>query len=69
VQEEGRSPTPSNRLDMASKREFRSENEVTETEGQVSYGRIILWVIVGLAIAIGVVSYFRYAKLLPPLLG
>jgi len=54
---------------MSSKREFRSENEVTETEGQVSKGRVILWVIVGIAIAVGVVSYFRYAKLLPPLLG
>jgi hypothetical protein len=54
---------------MASKREFRSESEITDTEGQVSYGRIILWVIVGIVIAIGVVSYFKYAKLLPPLLG
>jgi len=54
---------------MSSKREFRSENEITETEGQVSYGRIILWMIVGIAILVGVVSYFRYAKLLPPLLG
>jgi len=54
---------------MSSKREIRSENEIAETEGQVSYGRIVLWVIVGIAIAVGVVSYFRYAKLLPPLLG
>jgi hypothetical protein len=54
---------------MASKREVRPGNEITETEGQVSYGRIILWVIVGIAILVGVVSYFRYAKLLPPLLG
>jgi hypothetical protein len=54
---------------MAFKRDIRSENEITETEGQVSYGRIILWSVVGIAIAIGVVSYFKYAKLLPPLLG
>jgi len=54
---------------MAPKREFRSEGEVTDTDGQVSYGRITLWVVVGIAIAIGVVSYFKYAKLLPPLLG
>ena len=54
---------------MSPKREIRSENEISETEGQVGYGRIILWVIVGIAIAVGVVSYFRYAKLLPPLLG
>ena len=54
---------------MASKREIRSENEITETGEHVSYGRVILWVIVGIAIVVGVVSYFRYAKLLPPLLG
>jgi hypothetical protein len=52
---------------MAFKRDIRSEN--AETEGQVSYGRIIFWSVVGIAIAIGVVSYFKYAKLLPPLLG
>ena len=54
---------------MTSKREFRSENEITETEGEVSYGRIALWAIVGIGVVIGVVSYFKYAKLLPPLLG
>ena len=54
---------------MASKREIRSESEITETEGRVSTGRIILWALVGVAIAVGVVSYFKYAKLLPPLLG
>jgi hypothetical protein len=54
---------------MASKREFRSEGEITDTEGKVSYGRIILWTLVGIGIVVGVISYFRYAKLLPPLLG
>ena len=54
---------------MASKREFRSESEITDTEGQVSYGRIILWAVVAIVIVVGVVSYFKYAKLLPPLMG
>ncbi|MEO6526797.1 MAG: hypothetical protein ABIP93_09255 [Gemmatimonadaceae bacterium] len=54
---------------MLPKREFRSDSEITETEGLLSYRRIAFWVIVGLAIAIGVVSYFKYARLLPPLLG
>jgi hypothetical protein len=54
---------------MAFKREFRSESEITDTEGRVSYGRVILWTIAGIAIVIGVISYFKYAKLLPPLLG
>jgi hypothetical protein len=54
---------------MAPKREFRSENEITETEGEVSYGRIILWTLAGIGVIIGVVSYFKYARLLPPLLG
>ena len=69
MQEEGRSPTPSYRLDMAFKREVRSESEITETVSRVSYTRIILWTLVGIAIVVGVVSYFKYAKLLPPLLG
>jgi hypothetical protein len=54
---------------MVPKREFRSETEITDTEGVVSYGRIILWTLAGIGIAIGVVSYFKYARLLPPLLG
>jgi len=54
---------------MASKREIRSESEITDSDGRVSAGRIVLWVLVGVAIVVGVVSYFKYAKLLPPLLG
>ena len=54
---------------MASKNEIRSDTEVTETEGNVSYGRIILWTLAGIGVVIGVVSYFKYARLLPPLLG
>ena len=54
---------------MAPKNEIRSENEITEVEGAVSYGRIILWTLVGIGVVIGVVSYFKYARLLPPLLG
>jgi hypothetical protein len=54
---------------MRPTREFRVEHEVTETENDVSYRKIALWVAVGLAIVAGVVSYFKYAKLLAPLLG
>ena len=39
-----------------------------ETEQEVSYRKIVLWVVVGLAIIAGIVSYFKYAKLLAPLL-
>lgn len=53
---------------MRPTREFRVEPEVTETEN-VSYRKIVLWVAVGLAIVAGVVSYFKYAKLLAPFLG
>ena len=52
---------------MRPSREFRSEPEITETEHAVSYRKIVLWVIVGLAVVVGVVSYFKYAKLLAPL--
>ncbi len=54
---------------MRPTREFRVEPEVTETENDVSRRKIVLWVVVGLAIVAGVVSYFKYAKLLAPLLG
>ena len=69
MQEEGRPPTPKNGLQMRPTREYRAEPEITETESDVSYRKIVLWVVVGLAIVAGVVSYFKYAKLLAPLLG
>ena len=49
--------------------ESRVEPEITETGNDVSYRKVVLWVVVGLAIVAGVVSYFKYAKLLAPLLG
>ena len=54
---------------MRPTREFRAEPEITETEQEVSYRKIVLWVAVGLAIVAGVVSYFKYAKLLAPLVS
>ena len=54
---------------MRPRRADRSESEITEAEGQLTYRRIIFWVIVGVAVVAGVVSYFKYAKLLAPLLG
>ena len=54
---------------MRSTREFRAGPETTETENDVSYRKAVLWVVVGLAIVAGVVSYFKYARLLAPLLG
>jgi hypothetical protein len=69
VQEEGRPPIPSNRLEMRPMSEVRAEPEITESEQAVSYRKVVLWVLVGLAIVAGVVSYFKYAKLLAPLLS
>jgi hypothetical protein len=54
---------------MRPTREFRAEPEITESDSDISYKRVVLWVLVGLAIVAGVVSYFKYAKLLAPLLG
>ena len=54
---------------MRPTRGFRVEPEMTETENDVSYRKVVLWVVVGLAIVAGVVSYFKYAKLLAPLLA
>ena len=54
---------------MRPNRESRAEPEITETENDVSYRKVVLWVVVGLAIVAGIVAYFKYAKLLAPLLG
>ena len=54
---------------MRPTRQVRSETETTETESDVSYRKIILWVVVGLAIVVGVVMYFKYSHLLAPMLG
>jgi hypothetical protein len=54
---------------MRPRRALRSETEITEAEGQLSYRRIAFWSIVGIAILVGVVSFFKYGRLLPPLLG
>ena len=55
---------------MASDNGVRTENEVTETEGgDVSSRRIILWALVGVGVIVGVVAYFKYARLLAPLLS
>jgi hypothetical protein len=54
---------------MLPRRELRSETEITESEGTVSYRRIAIWSIFGVAIVVGIVLYFKYARLLPPLLG
>ena len=54
---------------MRPTREIRSDTEVTETDGEVSPRRIILWTIAGLATVAGVVAYFKYAHLLAPLIG
>ena len=54
---------------MRPSHEFRAEPDSMETDQDVSYRKIVLWVLVGLAIVAGVVSYFKYAKLLAPLLS
>lgn len=54
---------------MRPTREVRVDPEITESESDVSYRKIVLWVVVGLAIIAGIVSYFKYAKLLAPLLS
>jgi F0F1-type ATP synthase membrane subunit b/b' len=54
---------------MRPTRQLRSETEITESDGEVSYRRAVLWTIVGLAIVLGVMAYFKYARLLAPLIG
>jgi type VI protein secretion system component VasF len=54
---------------MRPTRQLRPETEIPETDAPVPYRRIVLWVVVGLAIIVGVVAYFKYAHLLAPLLG
>ncbi|MDB4881195.1 MAG: hypothetical protein JWL60_2641 [Gemmatimonadetes bacterium] len=47
---------------------FRA-TEAPGAGGPVPLRRILLWGALGLAIAIGVVLYFRYARQLAPLVG
>ena len=54
---------------MRPTREVRPEPEITETESDVSYRKIVFWVVVGAVVVAGVVSYCKYAKLLAPLLS
>lgn len=54
---------------MRPTREIRSETEITETDSSVSFRRVILWGAVAIALVIGVVLYFKYERLLAPLLG
>ena len=54
---------------MRPTRQFPSETEVPENDSAVPYRRIILWVVVGLAIVAGVISYFKYGHLLAPLVS
>ena len=54
---------------MRSTREIRPEPEITDNESDVSYRKVMLWVVVGAVVVAGVVSYFKYAKLLAPLLS
>jgi len=55
---------------MASDNGVRSEQEITETDsGDISSRKIILWALVGVGVILGVVAYFKYARLLAPLLS
>ena len=54
---------------MLPRRALRSDSEITETDDVVSYRRIAFWAIVGIAIVVGIISYFKYARLIPPLLS
>jgi len=54
---------------MRPTRQVRPETEISDSESDVSYRKIILWVVVGLAIVAGVISYFKYGHLLAPLVS
>jgi hypothetical protein len=54
---------------MRPTRDYRSETEITETETAVSFRRVLLWGAAAVALVIGIVLYFKYERLLAPLLG
>jgi len=54
---------------MRPTRQVRSETEISDSDSPVPYRKIVLWVVVGLAVVVGVVMYFKYSHLLAPLLG
>ena len=67
MQEEGPSPTSSGRP-LRLSRILRPE-EGTNQDETIPVRRAVLWVLVWVGLLVGVVLYFRYAKLLTPLLG
>ncbi|MEO8624283.1 MAG: hypothetical protein ABI625_24595 [bacterium] len=68
MQEEGPCLTPKSRPPLRISRILRPEDANDEDE-RISLGRVVLWVIVWVGLLVGIALYFKYARLLPPLLG
>ena len=45
------------------------QDDAAKAEDAIPLRRVVFWVLVWIGITIGIVLYFRYARLLTPLLG
>ena len=67
MQEEGPFPSP-NRRNVRLTRVLRPDDS-NNTDERIGVRRIVFWVVVWVGILMGIVFYFKYARLLTPLLG
>jgi hypothetical protein len=68
VQEEGPFSLTPNRRTVRLTRVLRPDDS-TNGDERISPRRVVFWVAVWVGILIGIVFYFKYARLLTPLLG
>lgn len=67
MQEEG--PFPPHAFGPLRLSRILRPEETRSLEETVSLRRVAFWALVGVALAVGVVLYFKYERLLVPLLG
>ena len=68
MQEEGPFSLTANRRKVRLTRVLQPDDS-NNTDERIGVRRIVFWVAVWVAIVLGIVFYFKYARLLTPLLG
>ena len=68
VQEEGRTPPPHRRPVLRLSRIFR-RSETTADPDAVPLARVVLWSLFAVVLVVGLVLYFKYERVVMPLLS
>jgi hypothetical protein len=68
VQEEGRTPPPHNRPVLRLSRIFRRSETTAADPDAVPLARVLLWGLFGVVLLVGLVLYFKYERVVLPLL-